>query len=224
MNAMDVEKQVSEIYEILSSKDFVLFDWNGTLLDDLDHTVETANHFLSAQNIEPFDRDSYRKHFNFPVKDCYEKLGYDFDILSYEEMSHQFVDRFMAGVHQSNLFDFARPLLQKLKNADKKVFLLSATEQNCLDQLIEQFDLNSLFTGVYGINNRLAASKVYRGHQLIEEHGVDPAQSVMVGDTLHDLEVAETLGMDAVLIDHGHHCTTRLVSTHTQVLNWHHLR
>ena len=56
----------------------IIWDWNGTLLDDVDICIDIINELLSIRNQQPLTRSRYREIFTFPVKDYYSKAGFDF--------------------------------------------------------------------------------------------------------------------------------------------------
>ncbi|RZJ27785.1 MAG: HAD family hydrolase, partial [Flavobacterium sp.] len=113
------------------------------------------------------------------------------------------------------------PTLSLTKLYNKKIMqsVLSATDQSNLDGMINHFNLNEYFKFVFGIDNKLAGSKVYRGHMLIKESGIHESKTIMIGDTLHDLEVGKELGIDVILISHGHQSLNRLKLHHTLVVD-----
>ena len=76
----------------------------------------------------------------------------------------------------------------------------------------------NFFKFVFGIDNKFAASKIERGHELIRLSKISKKETVIIGDTLHDLEVARALGIDTILISHGHQCPTRLKPHHEMVI------
>ncbi|MCK6597964.1 MAG: HAD hydrolase-like protein, partial [Bdellovibrionaceae bacterium] len=160
----------------------------------------------------------YRKIFDFPVLKYYEQLGFDFKKESFENLCHKFVDRFMSGFQQLPLIPEAKSVLTQLHKEGVSQSVLSATDQPNLDSMIEHFELKDVFKFVYGIDNKLAGSKINRGHSLIQASMIDKSHTVIIGDTLHDLEVAEALGIDAVLISHGHQCYSRLTARHDKVI------
>ncbi|MGZ3745521.1 MAG: HAD family hydrolase [Pseudobdellovibrionaceae bacterium] len=96
--------------------------------------------------------------------------------------------------------------------------ILSATDQVNLTSMVAHYELNPFFNFVYGIDNKFAGSKIDRGHELIKESKIPESRTVIIGDTLHDLEVARALGIDAILISHGHQCSTRLRLHHDMVI------
>ncbi len=64
----------------------------------------------------------------------------------------------------------------------------------------------------------MAGSKVARGRELIARVNEPLEQTVLIGDTDHDLEVGKALGIDVILVDHGHQDILRLQKVHSKVL------
>ena len=208
----------TQLQKALTGKQHIIWDWNGTLLDDVGHAVEVMNGLLGEHDLPLIDRDHYRKIFDFPVLHYYQKLGFDFDKESFENLCHRFVDRFMGGFHDLPLVPEMKSLLTQFQSEGLSQSILSATDQANLTSMVAHYELDSYFKFVYGINNKFAGSKIDRGHELIEESRIPESKTVIVGDTLHDLEVARALGIDAILISHGHQCPTRLRLHHDVVI------
>ena len=72
---------------------------------------------------------------------------------------------------------------------------------------------------ICGLDDHYAAGKIAVGRQLLQQLKVDPAQTVLIGDTLHDYEVAEALGVACVLVSHGHYAKQRLAQIHQYVVD-----
>lgn len=203
----------------IKGKKHVIWDWNGTLLSDVQHAVDTVNFLLIDHALPVIDSNQYRKLFEFPVINYYSTLGFDFQKESFESLCHRFVERFMAGVNQLPLYSETKSVLISLHGLGIHQSVLSATDQANLNAMIKHFQLSAYFRFVYGIDNKLAGSKIQRGRELITQSGFDLSDTVIIGDTLHDLEVANALGVDAVLISHGHQCGTRLKPHHSKVID-----
>ena len=69
----------------------IIWDWNGTLLNDGWLFVEVMNIVLKRRKMKPITLDSYREIFRFPVKDYYMKLGFDFEKESFESSGLEFI-------------------------------------------------------------------------------------------------------------------------------------
>ena len=209
----------SKIFHLLEGKEHIIWDWNGTILNDVEHAVMVMNTLLDEHQLPLIDRDYYREIFDFPVFNYYQKLGFNFEKESFESLCHKFVERFMNGLHGLPLIPEMESVVVQLYNEKIMQSVLSATDQANLDGMINHFNLNEYFKFVFGIDNKLAGSKVYRGHMLIKESGIHESKTLMIGDTLHDLEVGKALGIDVVLISHGHQSLNRLRPHHTLVID-----
>lgn len=207
-----------KLHLAIKNKEHIIWDWNGTLLDDVSYAVSIMNTFLEEHSLPLIDKEHYRKIFDFPVLKYYQKLGFNFEKESFESLCHRFVDRFMNGIHSLPLIPEMKSLLQLLHSENYTQSILSATDQSNLDSMISHFSLNSTFKFVFGIDNKLADSKIDRGHELIKKSGICESKTVIIGDTLHDLDVARALNIDVVLISHGHQCPSRLRSHHEMVI------
>ncbi len=202
----------------IHGKKHVIWDWNGTLLSDLDHAVQVVNQLLKEEGLRTTTVDHYKKIFGFPVVEYYKKLGFDTSPKKFAELCDRFNDLFHNGLHVCDLWPGMRELLAEVKSLGKTQSLLSASEHNFLLQSVKQFGVEHLFDNVVGIADKLAGSKVDFGRKLMKQVQVPPEDTILVGDTDHDLEVATALGIDIVLVEHGHQCPTRLRAVHHTVV------
>ena len=209
---------IDRVHSAIKEKQHFIWDWNGTLLDDVGHAVAVMNSLLEEHELPLLNREHYRKIFDFPVLHYYQTLGFDFEKESFEKLCHKFVDRFMAGFRDLPLIPEMKSVLMTLHREGLSQSVLSATDQPNLNSMISHFEIGNVFKHVFGIDNKFAGSKVDRGHELIRLSEIPKGKTVIIGDTLHDLEVARALGIDAVLISHGHQCPTRLRPHHEVVI------
>ena len=204
--------------DYFEDKKHVIWDWNGTILNDLDHTVDTLNHVLKSAEMEPKSIEFYKKNVGFPVKNFYDELGFTYESRSFEDLCEDFVSYWMNGVDKCEPFDFVLNQIKDNHSSGRAQSILSASDQQSLDHLIDRFSLREYFANVFGVENKQAASKVARGIELVETAGFSKEESILVGDTLHDLEVGEEIGIDVVLVGYGHQCVTRLRKEHSKVI------
>ena len=213
-----MSERTKAILEALKNAEHVIWDWNGTLLDDLEHAVACGNHLLRDHGLPLVDLANYRSRFRFPIKAYYDDLGFDYSKESFASLCDRFVDRFMAGVRDLPLMKDTTAVVEELHARGIQQSILSATDQINLDETIRHFKLDRYFMHVYGIGDKMAGSKIARGEELIRTAKAPLEKTVMVGDTLHDLEVAQALGIEALLIAHGHQDVERLRGAHSRVI------
>lgn len=209
---------IDQVLSEIKGKRHIIWDWNGTLLDDVGHAISVMNGLLQEHQLPLLTRERYRKVFEFPVIRYYETLGFNFEIESFESLCETFVDQFMEDFRGLSLVPEMKSVLTKLHQEGLSQSVLSATDQPNLDSMVTHFELKEVFHLVFGIDNRLASSKVDRGHELIRLSDIPKSETVIIGDTLHDLDVARALEIDVVLISHGHQCPTRLRPHHARVI------
>lgn len=209
---------MSVLHSHLENKKHVIWDWNGTLLLDTHHAVNTTNRLLREEGLPTIDIETYKKIFRFPVIEYYRDLGFDTQPEKFKDLCERFNRHFIDDVKTCSLWPGADITLEHVKRENKIQSVLSATEQNLLNHQMKLFALEMFFDHVTGIADKAAGSKIDRGHQLMEKVGIAPEHTIMIGDTDHDLEVAEALGIDLILVEHGHQCPTRLREIHHTVL------
>ena len=183
----------------------IIWDWNGTLLDDVHISITAMNMVLSDYGLTQFpDKDYYRSIFCFPVRDYYERSGFDFTKIPFEKPATEFIVNYRRLSPQAELFVGAKRLIDRLSGEGKTQLILSASEKNALDAQIEPFGIREYLVDVLGIDNHYAESKAGIAQEWFSTHGVDPKKAVFVGDTTHDFEVAQEVGCTCILVACGH--------------------
>lgn len=197
-----------------SAYQHAIWDWNGTLLNDTWLCVEVLNGLLAKRSREGISEEDYRLNFGFPVIHFYEYLGFDVDVDSFDKVSKEFIGDYEARwLEECALHPDAIDTLQTLSALGMSHSVLSAAQQNALETGIGHFGIREHFMGLVGCDNIYARGKVEQGRHWIQQLDWDPSEIVLIGDTLHDFEVAEAIGTDCILMAHGHHCPTRLAQT-----------
>ncbi len=192
------------LLEIVGQYDHVIWDWNGTLLDDVDCCHRTIEKLLSNHGLSPITLEEYRAVFHFPVIDYYKELGFDFNQLSFENIALEWVAIYENLQDDARLFPGMRDLLIKLSGMGICSHILTAAREVDVERLAENFHIRSFFASIHGLDNHHAVSKIDRGRELITFIGRKASRVILVGDTDHDAEVALDLGIDCVLLDEGH--------------------
>ncbi len=194
----------------LSGYKHIIWDWNGTLLDDAWLCVEVMNGMLEKRGLSMVNLDFYRSVFTFPVRDYYLQLGYDFEKESFEKVGMEFMVLYNQRQKECRLHEEVLSVLEAFSQQGLGQSILSAREQNEL--ITETIDLGvrKYFTRVYGLDDHYAHGKTDVGLKLIMDLAFEPSSLLFIGDTMHDAEVAREIGIDCILIPHGHHNEERL--------------
>ncbi len=188
----------------------VIWDWNGTLLDDVELCLDAMNGMLARRGLPAIDRGRYHAAFDFPVRDYYGRLGLPIDDANFHALSVEFIEAYEARRLEPLLQRGAAELLAAIADRGLTQSILSAYHHKSLRVVVRHHGVSGHFTELHGLDNIYAQSKVALGRAFLATLGVPPREVLLIGDTLHDLAVAQELGADCVLVAHGHHPAERL--------------
>lgn len=202
-----------------TNKKIIIWDWNGTLLNDAEYCVMCMNNVLEKRQMQKIDIEQYRNFFTFPVKDYYESIGFNFDKEDFEIPAMEFIDQYYPNLDLANLHCGAEDVLSFFKDLGLKQLVLSAMEHTNLIKSLTDKGIISFFDDISGINDHYAHSKLDIGRNIIQKLGATNSQILIVGDTIHDFEVATGLGVDCVLVSNGHQSRKRLLQVTSNVIS-----
>lgn len=183
----------------------IIWDWNGTLLDDAAECVTILNTLLARRHLPLVSVEEYQRDFGFPVINFYRKIGFTFENESYEKVSEEYITEYLTITDRLPLRHDARETLHAFHTAGINQHVLSALRHDLLEDHIASRGIRPHFTSVRGLNDLLAAGKVENGRRLMWEQSIRPEETLFVGDTIHDYEVACEMGINSCILIHGGH-------------------
>jgi phosphoglycolate phosphatase len=198
--------------------DIIIWDWNGTLLNDVEVCVEVMNELLEKRGIPLLTVERYRKIFTFPIKEYYKNIGFDFNKDKFEDLAIEFIEIYLASYHKFKLHNDVEDTLKCLEEKGYKQIVLSATNKTNLTEQIELFGMQKYFTEMIGIDDYYGKSKLEHGLEIMSRLSKDQ-RVILIGDTLHDLEVANALGCECILVANGHQDRTVLESAKVDIVD-----
>lgn len=188
----------------------IIWDWNGTLLNDLELSIDSVNILLEERHLPILTIERYKEIFGFPVVNYYKAAGFDFEKEPFEVPARQYVKLYGNRADSLKLFPDVIETLSFFKENGYQQIVLSAMKDDNLKKMINYANISHFFDGIFGINDNYAREKVSLGKQVVDKLGLNPSECVMIGDTLHDAEVAEQCGFNCILFSGGHVARHRL--------------
>lgn len=202
---------------LLEKYDHVIWDWNGTLVDDVDHAIAAIGEVLKKNGKTAIDKAHYRQIFKFPIRQYYQDLGFELSQVSFDSLCDDFISSYDRHVKSAALFPHTQFFLELIGSRCCQS-ILSASHENQLISMVKGYQIDHHFDHIFGIGDYYAASKLERGKELIAKAGVCPTKTILVGDTDHDAEVASQLGIDFLIVADGHQAFDRLQHRYENVL------
>lgn len=183
--------------------DAVCWDWNGTLLDDVDICLQVMNDVL-AEYKRPalIDTRAYRSMFRFPIRDFYRDVGLGGD--RFEDAVTSYLARLALRVGDARLQPGVRETLDAVRALGVRQVLASATLPDLLALQMAPHAVTDAFEEVLAIDDPYRASKRNVIAAWLERSGLPAANVLLVGDTNHDREIADEFGAPFLHFDAGH--------------------
>ncbi|MEE9448593.1 MAG: HAD family hydrolase [Ignavibacteriaceae bacterium] len=201
--------------------DHIIWDWNGTLLNDVKLCASIMNNLLRKESLPEISLKKYREIFTFPVEEYYKLAGHNFEKNSFAILGKEFMVEYEEKKLNCSLYPFVKESMQLLKEKGKKQYLLSAYKHDILERIIKSFKIDQYFEHVAGLDNIYAGSKMELGKEMIKK--INPngnnEKILLIGDTTHDLEVAKGVNIDCLLISDGHQNKERLLKLEIPLIN-----
>lgn len=189
----------------------VVWDWNGTILDDNDAVIASVNTICAAFGRDPIDLDYWRSIYRRPLLDCYQDLlGRPLSTDDWATIDREYHDAYRALLPTTRLSAGIPDELRRWQHNGGSQSLLSLWFHDELVELVGALGLTSMFTKIDGLRGTVGGTG--KTNHLIEHltaQRLDPADVLLVGDVLDDAAAAEAAGVRCVLVTTG--VTTRAV-------------
>lgn len=205
----------------MNNFDHIIWDWNGTIIDDAWLCVEIMNEVLREKHLNLIDLESYRKNFCFPVKEYYKKLGFNFKKEEFKISGLLFIKKYLNRMYEPEIYHGFIDLIKLLASKGIRHSILSAQDSNTLDIVTEHYKVRKYFENIVGVNNQYAYGKIKEGIGLLEKVKHKKDRILIIGDTVHDAEIATQLGIQCLLLSCGHNDESQLSNTNYKIIDCH---
>lgn len=190
--------------------EYIIWDWNGTLMDDSLQSLQAMNKVLEKYGLERLSRQRYMDIFTFPVLEYYKLAGFDLSAVRFEELSTAYVDEYSKLSLQCSLTAGALEVLSYLSSKGIEQILLSASETEALLRQTEALSVRTYFSHIIGADNIHAFGKIQLALDFFKLNDLSGEKGILIGDTIHDYETARGIGCGCILYFSGHQSVDRL--------------
>lgn len=197
--------------------DLVIWDFNGTIADDVSIGIDAANVVLSRRGMKMItDVEEYRRMFCFPIKEYYRRLGFDFEKEPYEVPADEWTAEYIKREKYLTPTPGCIETIKRIKDAAIPQIIISSSEIVMLKRELDQFGISDCFEAILGKSDNYAHGKVEMAREWAKDKKYN---AVFIGDSAHDYETANAIGADCILFTGGHDLRSRLVGTGAPVID-----
>ena len=191
---------------------YIMWDWNGTLLDDVGASLHAVNDMLKKYGKSEIGYDEYYSYIDTPIYKFYERI-FDFNVVPMDILKSLFADYYRKYENTIKLADGAEGLLKECKDNGVKQYIVSAAHIDDISRYTKMYGIYDIFERIEGARDYDAGSKIEGAKRLMNEEGIRGEECVFIGDTLHDEQTAKELGIECILYSEGHTDHARLKKT-----------
>lgn len=197
---------------------YVIWDMNGTLIDDVAVAVKAVNDGFFKVGIKPTFISEYRENMDMPIYKYYEKHA-DLKKIPMSFFSKEYLDGYERYADLIKEGENALFCVRELHKRGVFQCVVSSFEQGRLLALSDRFGFTPFMDGVYGAGDVACVGKTERGVSVLREKGVSPENALVVGDMAHDFEMAQAMGARCLLYSKGHQSERALLKCGAPVIN-----
>ena len=185
--------------------DLIVFDWDGTLFDStalITRCIQAACADLGT-TVPNDEQASYVIGMGLS-----EALQHAAPLLPrerYRELGERYRHHYFARQHELVLFDGTQAMLRALKARNHLLGVATGKSRRGLDEALNTVDLHGLFDATRTADETASKPDPRMLNELMREFGAEPARTLMIGDTTHDLQLARNAGTARVAVSYGAH-------------------
>lgn len=182
---------------------YIFWDFNGTIIDDVNTALGCVNDMLERKGRQPITLSDYYNYVETPI------VGFYYHILppeeiDFDEISKEYHSDYARRADETHLATGAYELLQRLKSDGAHQYIITANHIDETTEIAERLGILPFIDKISGAEDSFADSKINRAKELFDSLNIDRNDAIFIGDTIHDLETANELGIDCILVTYGH--------------------
>lgn len=181
----------------------IIWDFNGTLLDDVGSVVKANNVLLRRRGLKEISGiKEYLNLVDTPMLDFYQNIGFDFSEEDFVDVANEWSVEYKLASKDAPLFDGIPACLEHFRSHGITQLVLSASEKSLLQAQLKGREIAGYFSEILGLGDfhTIDKTRITREWKARNPNAVP----VIIGDTEHDVEMAELLGCDCILKEGGH--------------------
>ena len=185
--------------------DLIAFDWDGTLFDStaiITRCIQNA--VRDVGGAVPSDRDAAYV-IGMGLMQALAHAAPDVPADKYPELGARYRHHYIAHQNDISLFDGVLLMLADLKARQHWLTVATGKSRHGLDQVLQAVELQGMFDGSRTADETAGKPDPRMLQELMREFGVNPARTLMIGDTTHDLQMALNAGCPSVGVSYGAH-------------------
>ena len=190
----------------------IVFDWDGTLMDSVDHIANCLQNAIQELSLEPKTNDEVKSIIGLGLREALLALYPQATDKELNALVEQYRKHFFdQEADPCEMFLGARELIQELDAKDYYLAVATGKGRNGLDKVLKETGMGKHFPITRCADEAQSKPHPQMMLDIIEYYGVDASNAIMVGDTEYDLKMASNAKAPSVAVTYGVHEKQRLL-------------
>lgn len=185
--------------------DLIVFDWDGTIMDSTGLIAECVQLAARNRGLPVPSTELAKSIIGLGIHDSILRLFPDLDQAARTEFALQYRQHFVARDHEAPLYDGIRELLADVAHPDRFLAVATGKPRNGLERAFAHTGLKPAFHFSRCGDEGFPKPHPDMLQKLMDFTAVPPGRTLMIGDTVHDLDLAHNAGVAAVAVTYGAH-------------------
>lgn len=197
----------------------IIWDFNGTLIDDVNAALSSVNDMLKRRNLPEITMQQYASYVDTPIIKFYEHIFDDLYSMDFNEIALEFNAGYDKHLPQKAVMTNAEEVLEYFNSKGKLQTVISATHIDKVTKRLEEFGLSGYFDKILAHNNLIAEDKTHLAIKYFAEKQIKPEEAVVIGDCVADYKMAQAIGADCILTTQGHQSRVEFAQTSAIIID-----
>lgn len=183
----------------------LVFDWDGTLLDSAGAIVACMQAAALDLGLPPPDEKAARQVIGLGLHDALSQALPGVPADQYRRIAERYRHHYLSRDHELSLFEGAQELVEELAAAGCLLGVATGKSRLGLNRALEVSGLKAHFHATRCADECSSKPAPDMLLEIMDELDADPAETLMIGDTIHDLQMARNAGVGALAVGYGAH-------------------
>lgn len=181
----------------------IVWDFNGTLIDDVGAALSSVNDMLTRRGQSRIDLARYKSAVDSPISKFYDEVFLP-GTVDFKRDCYEFDEGYEKHLRPNPIMEGAREVVSCFNSRGIRQVVISASMQEKVRNRLKDISLLEYFDDVLARNDLLAADKTYLAKKYFQDNNINPAETVVIGDCVADYDMAKALSCDCILTTKGH--------------------
>lgn len=185
----------------LNQKSLIIFDWDGTLMDSVGLIVDAMRYAAEKHGLTVTD-DATKSIIGIALVDAFPML-FPNDSDKYDELLATYSEYYVKHCDNDKLFDGIKELIQDLHAQGKTLAIATGKKRKGLQRVLPNSGIQAFFTLTKTADETAGKPNPLMLEQILVETGTRIEDAVFIGDSIHDIRMANNIGMDSIAVSYG---------------------